>query len=542
MLLVENNPFRFIGVLSNAKDKEIHRQKAKLSKYASIGKSINTDYDYDFLSIIERTDSSIIKAFSQIDKRYDKLEHALFWFINLNQFDEISLSHLNESSFGKAIATWDKVTRNRSITKSNISCLNNISTLQLTSLLSNELKLGIANKFKVVQSDAFHVIVAEITDETFLVDSKDLCIRLTESIVRTFIASNKTDLEIIDLFSLCEQWIVDHVVSVFCEPIIFGIERNIEKTRANVVKNPESGYRLAVDLYNENLIDLERIESFLGRKNIKFKAISEALSKELMKLDIAYFNALHETKEVYDESLEILSLAQSLATKDITIREIEESINDMLARKENNRVNKYYDDIYDDLLNFKDRLVSIDSVISLINLCKPKLDFLTVELGRTEEYIKVSSLIVNVCLNTIIDCVNEAQDGKQTKEFLSSLFNVAYSTMLKLSFFDMDYDIKRRFDKNFEIIQSLKATADEWTRKKEGCYIATMAYGDYEHPQVVYLRKFRDETLSKTKLGRNFIKRYYKYSPLLVEKLKGHNFINRVIRICLDIIVKVINK
>lgn len=542
MLLVENNPFRFIGVLSNAKDKEIHRQKAKLSKYASIGKSINTDYDYDFLSIIERTDSSIIKAFSQIDKRYDKLEHALFWFINLNQFDEISLSHLNESSFGKAIATWDKVTRNRSITKSNISCLNNISTLQLTSLLSNELKLGIANKFKVVQSDAFHVIVAEITDETFLVDSKDLCIRLTESIVRTFIASNKTDLEIIDLFSLCEQWIVDHVVSVFCEPIIFGIERNIEKTRANVVKNPESGYRLAVDLYNENLIDLERIESFLGRKNIKFKAISEALSKELMKLDIAYFNALHETKEVYDESLEILSLAQSLATKDITIREIEESINDMLARKENNRVNKYYDDIYDDLLNFKDRLVSIDSVISLINLCKPKLDFLTVELGRTEEYIKVSSLIVNVCLNTIIDCVNEAQDGKQTKEFLSSLFNVAYSTMLKLSFFDMDYDIKRRFDKNFETIQSLKATADEWTRKKEGCYIATMAYGDYEHPQVVYLRKFRDETLSKTKLGRNFIKRYYKYSPLLVEKLKGHNFINRVIRICLDIIVKVINK
>jgi hypothetical protein len=48
----------------------------------------------------------------------------------------------------------------------------------------------------------------------------------------------------------------------------------------------------------------------------------------------------------------------------------------------------------------------------------------------------------------------------------------------------------------------------------DGCYIATMAYGNYDHPQVLELRTFRDEFLSKSYLGRNFIKLYYKYSPL----------------------------
>lgn len=38
------------------------------------------------------------------------------------------------------------------------------------------------------------------------------------------------------------------------------------------------------------------------------------------------------------------------------------------------------------------------------------------------------------------------------------------------------------------------------SQKTEGCYIATMAYGDYNHPQVIKLRKFRDDVL-KSNIG-----------------------------------------
>jgi hypothetical protein len=76
----------------------------------------------------------------------------------------------------------------------------------------------------------------------------------------------------------------------------------------------------------------------------------------------------------------------------------------------------------------------------------------------------------------------------------------------------------------------------------DGCYIATMAYGDYEHPQVLKLRTFRDEFLRKSYLGRKFIKLYYKYSPLLVEKLKDKPKTNDIIRTLLDKLIKIIRK
>lgn len=74
-------------------------------------------------------------------------------------------------------------------------------------------------------------------------------------------------------------------------------------------------------------------------------------------------------------------------------------------------------------------------------------------------------------------------------------------------------------------------------KRNEGCFIATMAYGDYDHPQVLVLRNYRDQVLSKSFLGRAFIRLYYFVSPKLVSILQGHEIINHHIRLMLDKIV-----
>lgn len=73
------------------------------------------------------------------------------------------------------------------------------------------------------------------------------------------------------------------------------------------------------------------------------------------------------------------------------------------------------------------------------------------------------------------------------------------------------------------------------TKKNEGCYIATMAYGDYDHPQVITLRKFRDDVLLKSMIGRLFVKLYYFISPKLVSLLKDLKVVNAFIRKILDL-------
>ncbi|MGN0030208.1 MAG: CFI-box-CTERM domain-containing protein [Marinilabiliaceae bacterium] len=75
-----------------------------------------------------------------------------------------------------------------------------------------------------------------------------------------------------------------------------------------------------------------------------------------------------------------------------------------------------------------------------------------------------------------------------------------------------------------------------------GCYIATMAYGSYDHPQVMALRWYRDNVLQNSMLGRAFVKAYYFFSPKLVVLLKVHEGVNCVIRKVLDRLVRRIEK
>lgn len=50
-----------------------------------------------------------------------------------------------------------------------------------------------------------------------------------------------------------------------------------------------------------------------------------------------------------------------------------------------------------------------------------------------------------------------------------------------------------------------------------GCYIATSLYGSYNHPEVMILRRFRDNVLAINTFGKVFIRFYYSISPILVK-------------------------
>ncbi len=52
------------------------------------------------------------------------------------------------------------------------------------------------------------------------------------------------------------------------------------------------------------------------------------------------------------------------------------------------------------------------------------------------------------------------------------------------------------------------------------CFVATVAYGNQDHPDVVFLRKFRDEVLVKSSKGRSFIDWYWRTGPKLAQTIK----------------------
>lgn len=81
-------------------------------------------------------------------------------------------------------------------------------------------------------------------------------------------------------------------------------------------------------------------------------------------------------------------------------------------------------------------------------------------------------------------------------------------------------------------------TSTHKTNKSEGCYIATMVYGDYNHPKVMVLRRYRDEHLLRSFWGRCFVKIYYYLSPKAVKVLHNRKRINILIERWLDWYIK----
>ena len=73
-----------------------------------------------------------------------------------------------------------------------------------------------------------------------------------------------------------------------------------------------------------------------------------------------------------------------------------------------------------------------------------------------------------------------------------------------------------------------------------GCFIATATYNDFNHPNVIQLRQFRDDILLHQWLGRVFIKAYYAISPTIATIIKNNEGLKKVSLALLNRIVKMI--
>ena len=181
--------------------------------------------------------------------------------------------------------------------------------------------------------------------------------------------------------------------------------------------------------------------------------------------------------------------------------------------------------IYTFVDGFSDELVLLKEEVGVDN----KLYILA-----SSEIIKfvtgwINKWVIDEDVNLLIAHFQGSVSGKSLVEECEMAFK-------QLNSIEMEADTRKWFDTQkqyFELYQQ-KITP------KSGCYIATMAYGDYNHPQVILLRNFRDNSLAKFYWGREFIRFYYWLSPKIVERCKNNSFIVQTSRKILDNLIKFI--
>jgi len=60
------------------------------------------------------------------------------------------------------------------------------------------------------------------------------------------------------------------------------------------------------------------------------------------------------------------------------------------------------------------------------------------------------------------------------------------------------------------------------------CFVASVAYGDPDHVDVVFLRKFRNDVLSLSPFGRRFIAWYWKNGPTMARAVGTSTLLKRL--------------
>ncbi len=189
--------------------------------------------------------------------------------------------------------------------------------------------------------------------------------------------------------------------------------------------------------------------------------------------------------------------------------------------------------------------------------CKTYLNNVKSILGGTDDlYLGISSRIASDAQGMCVSEINTLQErfantyDNATKIavvlLLKEKVNEAWDVTTTISSMDLRQDFRIRYTQNRTSLSNLKTQlaavniGGGRSSGSSGCYIATMAYGDYDHPQVMILRQFRDDVLDKSAFGKWCIKTYYHYSPELVEKLKNKKTINTIIRKTLNQFIKLI--
>lgn len=336
MDLIDNNPYRVIGVAASASVKEIQSRKGKIQAYAKVGKQITSDYDFSFLGQITRSNIIIDKAFSDIEQNQEKLTYSLFWFTNVNSIDNAALQHLIAGNKQKALEIWKKITHGREINSRNFSAFNNVGTLYLLGQSLEEIKQGIDVKILLIESDSFNDLVNTVADETYIVDKQ----KQAEAFVNAFLLQVKdkySTAETMGLFANCKGTIKKLLSERFTREPIYIIESQIAQAINKRTKDKSKANLYGKDLYKNTINELNTLKSILDAASIQFQMLADNVAKEILQCSIDYFNESQEQEKVgnyLEDAMRIARLAETVAISVSTKERIKDCIATLLEMKD----------------------------------------------------------------------------------------------------------------------------------------------------------------------------------------------------------------
>jgi hypothetical protein len=394
--------------------------------------------------------------------------------------------------------------------------------------------------------------------------------------------------ELLHHFGTFPKYIQDDILDKFVGKHIHNIENEIKKSEQKRKQNPATTNKTGFDLLKNIVEDIKPLLSILTKSNLKYQLIADKLADELLQCSIDYFNKyFNSNTDPGNDALKLVNYAKKIAVGDKTINRISDNL-PTIQEFVDNRSNRIklqpvksdYDFIYNKLKELQSETVIMEfpSIARrFLESCKPKLKTIKNELGKTDnDFLEISDIVagnaMGLCFESLSWVAKVAEekypvDDINKRILLRSVFQevepvfdligeleISYSKREEYTEFcdQIGFTARRPYqprisssytssqnDSSFSSSPS-NSNSSSSSSNNSGCYIATMVYGYYDTKEVMVLRKFRDDVLSKSEIGLLFIKLYYRYSPTFVHKTQDIKFVHKICRTILDRIINLI--
>ncbi len=529
MNILQNNPYRLLGVYSNSPTKERLANHNRMKAFLKVGKPVSFPLDVSqYLSSINRSEASVADAEAKLTLPKEQVLYAQFWFVKTTPLDEVAFNHLFAGEIDKAEEIWQKR-----------ECASSLQNLIVCALMCGKYAEAISLAETLYSNTQYiNQLVAAVVGMGGNFNVSDLTFSFID-VLCDEIGTNK-------LLSFITNAIwKDYIKDKAVKPIISHIQDAIDVAHKSKGKGATARLEAGRTLMRSTKDMLSDLRRLLSVSDIQYEVIADKLAQEILQCGIDYYNNTNDDDAPHNAMI-LQKYALSVAVGNLVKKRCKENVDTLekvgpeyAVRNEITFLMNIVKQLRSEGGHDKYSIIfglghSISDVQGLVEKSMPYINRMKEKLGSSDDlYIKVTSAVVSAAVNAIVEIINMQQTlSLGNADRLKPVISAAISAMGIIGNIDMDTKTSQYYNSNNSTLVSMNRRLNP--SDDGACYIATMAYGDYEHPQVQILRHFRDLYLAQRNWGKWFIKTYYKYSPKLVEKLKNHTLINKFIRKSLD--------
>ena len=441
MNILQNNPYRLLGVYSNSPTKERMANCNRMKAFLKVGRSVSFPLDLsNYLSPLNRTEASVADAEAKLTLPKDQILYAQFWFLKTTPLDDVAFNHLIAGEIDKAEEIWQKR-----------DCASSLQNRIVCAL--------ICKNYDCV-----------ITCAEVLYGNTQYINQFLSAIVGTEGNFDATNLAFSFLDVLCEEvgtnkllpfitkdtW-KSHIGEKAVKPLIDSIQEAVDIAKNSKGKGSNARLNAGEELRKNTRNALLQLKKFLSLTDLQYQMIADKLGLEILQCGIDYFNDSEEPDAAH-KAMNLQKYAKSIVVGQMAKDRCKENV-DILQRIIDNLPPSevFAEDraIHEELRKFCSLPDKIDYAEILLKSTQKLFVSMRQKLGVSNQYyIKLSTQVVSNALHNVIEEVNAAQKDK-SEAYLAKVLVSAWKVTLIMDTFDKNEEFKARYLSNKETLFSI---------------------------------------------------------------------------------------